>query len=188
MSDEELRALERQYQTTPDEETGTRLFNARRRAGFEVDTIFALRNSKNGRYFQSWFPYGARQPSEVANIKELTPQYGLFKNREDLFKEVKRLQRGKVNISNYQIVEVQTMRLETAGPSVSDMTDQIELELLQAKKESQLKKLKKLEVEEQALLEIKKKQEKEKLAKLQKEEEKLQKKLSKTQKKEAVDD
>ena len=180
MSDEELRALERQYAATPDEETAVKLFNARRRSGFIVETVYVLQNSKNKRYYQSWYRY-SEQPREINSITDLSATAGLFKTRLAALKEVKRL-RKSINIDHYQLVEIQTMRLETAGPLIKDMIDQLEMELLQAEKETQLEKLKKIETEEQALLELKKKQEKEKLAKIQAKEEALQKKLKKKEK------
>jgi len=150
MSDQEIRALERQVQSDPaDTDAKVKLFTARRRAGVPIETYFRLRNIQNKKYFQYWDSYGR-------SIRETTIEEprsaGFFRTREAALKEVKALHKRGAELSNYQLVEFQTMTLEIVGPVLSTMMDQIEVELLHAKKELQLKKLQKLEVEEQELL------------------------------------
>jgi len=185
MSDQEIRALERQVQADPvDTETQVRLFTARRRAGVPIESYFRLRNIQNGKYFQYWDSYGHNIRETIASRQvgahEHPQSVGFFKSREAALKEVKALHKRGAELSTYQLVEFQTMTLEIAGPIVSTMMDQIEVELLHAKKELQLKKLQKLEVEEQELLKQRTLVEKAKLQKLEAKEASLQKKVEGT--------
>lgn len=175
MSDQELRALERQVLADPsDEGSQIRLFNARKRTGVPFQSYFRLRNLTTGKYYktyQSWTK--TVEESALESILEGHRAYdsSFFSTRDHAIKEIHRLVKAKVDLSNYQLVEYQSMTLEISGPPLSTMTEQIEVEMLQAKKEAQLKKLKKIEIEEQALLEARKANE---LAKLKKLEEKEQ--------------
>jgi hypothetical protein len=177
MSDHEIRSLERQLAQNPsDPEVAARLFNARRRAGIAIETHYGLQNSSSGKYLLYWYPGNAR----IEETKNLGPGNGyknIFKTREAAYNEVRRIQRGGFNIDHYRIVEIQTLTLETPGPLIGEIGDQIEMELLQAKKEAQISKLKELETKEQELLEKKKRAQQEKLKKIEAAEAKLQKKI-----------
>jgi len=174
MSDQEIRALERQVQSDPaNHDAQIKLFTARRRAGAPVESSYRIRNIQTGKYFQYWNNYdGLKQlhDSTISGAEE-------YKTREEALKVIHSHAKKGADWSNYQLVEYQTMRLEIAGASLSTILDQIEVELLQAKKELQLKKLRKLEIEEQELLKQKTLAEKVKLEKLEAQEASLQKKL-----------
>lgn len=178
MSDQEIRALERQLAQNPaDADVAARLVNARRRSGIQTNGHYVIQNSKNGKYYHDWYPGG--QIREVKAYADLSPYGGIFKTREAAFNLMRRLQR-EANIDHYRLVEVQT--LELPGPLFGEIKDQMEMELLQAKKEAQLAKLQALETKEQALLEKKKLAQHEKLKKLEAAEAKLQKRLAKGKK------
>lgn len=184
MSDQEIRALERQTQADPaDSDAQIKLFTARRRAGIPVESYFRLRNTQNGKFYQYWDRYSGMDDispgrvHETTNIDTRINAAGFFKDRLSALKEVAILLKRGADLTNYQLVEFQTMTMEIAGPSLASIQDEIEVELLQAKKEQQLKKLRKLETEEQELLKQRTLAEKAKLEKLEAKETSLQKKL-----------
>lgn len=182
MSDQEIRALERQAQTDPgDADAQIKLFTARRRAGVPIESTFRIRNIKTGKYFQYWSNYDG-----IKQLHDVTTGAEEFKSRETALKHIHSLSKKGVNWDDYQLVECQTMRLEIAGPPLSTLMDQIEVELLHAKKEQQLRKLQKLETEEQELLKKKTLQEKAKLQKLEAKEADLREKLEAKESKKKV--
>jgi hypothetical protein len=192
MSDQEIRALERQVQTDPaDANAQIKLFTARRRAGVPVESYYRLLNIKTGKYYQYWARYydGNANGGRTVDTNITDPRInanGFFKTREMALREVKTLHRHGVELANYQLVEFQTMTLEIVGPILSTILDQIEVELLHAKKEQQLRKLQKLETEEQELLKKKTLQEKAKLQKLEAKEADLREKLEAKESKKKV--
>jgi len=193
MSDQEIRALERQAQADPaDTDAQVKLFAARRRTGVTCESTFQIRNIKSGKYIQSWYQghaeiMKANRSEKNLVLREATLSFvsatgqGRYSTREAILKDIKRLQKAGLDLASYQIVELQTMTLETPGPTLIDIVDQIDVELLQARKEAQLKKLQKIEVEEKALLQERMLTEQAKLKKLEaaveKKEASLKKKL-----------
>lgn len=155
MSDEELRNLEREVQANPeDPDLQLKFFNARARASGQNFVVYwKIREKKTGLFCSGRLtadPYRRDESLFTPAGKAWTDKNTMY---TFLRKGVQKKERGLgERLKRSEIVEYQTLTLESVLTNMDDELNSLELEILRAEKDANLKRVKELEAKEKKLL------------------------------------